>query len=151
MIICLPKLWVNVLNENAEYVKKNSNHDRFASLLFLCLGGQDINADLIVRSKKQMKSLICCVSAYASTECSMISTGLVMLSSFKPDKYRTLLGQPYAYVECKIVNLTNGEIQPLNVEGELHVRSPGVTPGYWNDPEITRESKDSNGWLIIIS
>ncbi|MGP4024404.1 AMP-binding protein [Actinomadura sp. 3N407] len=32
-------------------------------------------------------------------------------------------------------------------EGELLIRGPGVTPGYWNQPELTRRSFTEDGWL----
>jgi long-chain acyl-CoA synthetase len=35
----------------------------------------------------------------------------------------------------------------LGADGELLVRSPTVTPGYFRDPERTREAIDGDGWL----
>ncbi|MFI7025992.1 AMP-dependent synthetase/ligase [Micromonospora sp. NPDC049900] len=32
-------------------------------------------------------------------------------------------------------------------DGEIHVRSEVVFPGYWNNPEATREAKTDDGWL----
>jgi fatty-acyl-CoA synthase len=33
------------------------------------------------------------------------------------------------------------------VRGELCVRGPNVTPGYWNDPEATAAAIDADGWF----
>jgi long-subunit acyl-CoA synthetase (AMP-forming) len=63
--------------------------------------------------------------------------------SFSSPSFRFLFA---VFVECKIVNPENGQIQPHNVEGELHLRSSMVTPGYWNDPENTKKSIDANRW-----
>lgn len=41
----------------------------------------------------------------------------------------------------------NGEILPVNEEGELCVRGHGVMLGYWEDEEKTRSTIDANGWL----
>ena len=34
----------------------------------------------------------------------------------------------------------------LAEDGEIHVRGPGVTPGYWQDPETTAAAFDTDGW-----
>ncbi|MCV6605842.1 MAG: AMP-binding protein, partial [Porticoccaceae bacterium] len=47
--------------------------------------------------------------------------------------------------EIRIVN--EGQDQPLNEAGELWVRGPQVMRGYWNSPQETANSIDSDGWL----
>lgn len=44
------------------------------------------------------------------------------------------------------VPITNIELR-LAPDGELLVRGPSVTPGYWNRPEMTAEAFDAEGWF----
>ncbi len=45
-------------------------------------------------------------------------------------------GKPYAFVDVR-----------LSDEGELLLKGPNVFPGYWRNPEATREALDEDGWL----
>ncbi len=47
------------------------------------------------------------------------------------------IGFPNYYIETKIINETGKECQPNEV-GELWLKSPVVTPGYWNKPNETK-------------
>ena len=54
-------------------------------------------------------------------------------------------GTPALHTECRIVD-TDGRDVEVGAVGELWVRGPNVTPGYWNRPEATAESI-TDGWL----
>ncbi len=45
-------------------------------------------------------------------------------------------GKPYPFVDVRI-----------SAEGELQVRGPNVFPGYWRNPEASREAFTDDGWL----
>jgi fatty-acyl-CoA synthase len=45
-------------------------------------------------------------------------------------------GKPYPFVDVR-----------LSDEGELQVQGPNVFPGYWRNPEATREAFTADGWL----
>jgi len=70
------------------------------------------------------------LGSYGITEC-----GGVTLSGVGDNKPGSL-GRPFANVELRIAE-----------DGELLVRGPTVTPGYFNDPEATREAIDAEGWF----
>jgi fatty-acyl-CoA synthase len=57
------------------------------------------------------------------------------------------VGKPQMYVEVRIVD-DKGEEVPVGEAGELLIKGPGVTPGYWNSPEKTAEAFTADGWLI---
>ena len=70
------------------------------------------------------------IGSYGSTEC-----GGVTLSGIGDTKPGSL-GKPFPNCELHIAE-----------DGELLVRGPTVTPGYFENPEATREAIDSEGWF----
>ena len=70
------------------------------------------------------------LGSYGITEC-----GGVTLSGIGDTKPGSL-GRPFANVELRIAE-----------DGEVLVRGPTVSPGYFNDPEATREAIDDQGWF----
>jgi fatty-acyl-CoA synthase len=54
-------------------------------------------------------------------------------------------GLPYISVEARIVN-DAGEEATADEVGELWLRGPSVTPGYWNQPQLT-ETAFAAGWF----
>ena len=64
----------------------------------------------------------------------------------QPGKIRTgSIGVPLEGVLLRVVDAGGNEVKPGDV-GELTVKSPGTTIGYWNNPEATAESL-RDGWL----
>ncbi|MEA2169891.1 MAG: hypothetical protein QOF76_3191 [Solirubrobacteraceae bacterium] len=55
-------------------------------------------------------------------------------------------GRPYAWVELKIADGEGHEVAPRAV-GEVFLRGPAVTPGYYGKPEETARALDADGWL----
>ena len=70
------------------------------------------------------------LGSYGITECGGVT--LSGIGDAKPGS----LGQPFANVELRIAE-----------DGELLVRGPTVTPGYFNNLEATREAIDAAGWF----
>jgi acyl-CoA synthetase (AMP-forming)/AMP-acid ligase II len=56
------------------------------------------------------------------------------------------VGIPHFGVDCRIVNVDTRQELPIGEEGELIVKGPMVTKGYWNNPEET-EKVLQDGWL----
>jgi fatty-acyl-CoA synthase len=56
------------------------------------------------------------------------------------------VGKPVMYVETKVVDTaTHRDLGPSE-RGELLLRGPGITPGYWNNAKATAEALH-DGWL----
>ncbi|MCL6737174.1 AMP-binding protein [Streptomyces neyagawaensis] len=57
-------------------------------------------------------------------------------------------GAPMPYTEIRVVDPVTGDgIDEADVRGEICVRGPNVTPGYWNNPEATAAAFDDAGWF----
>lgn len=56
------------------------------------------------------------------------------------------VGKPVMYVETRVVDSTTRRTLGANLRGELLLRGPGITPGYWNNPEATAKAFE-DGWL----
>ncbi len=70
------------------------------------------------------------LGSYGSTEC-----GGVTLSGIGENRPGNL-GKPFPNIEIRIA-----------ADGETLVRGPTVTPGYFDNPEATREALDPDGWF----
>lgn len=55
------------------------------------------------------------------------------------------IGFPNFYIETKVIN-DSGKVCKPNEVGELWLKSPVVTPGYWNKPEETKTAI-TDGWF----
>ncbi len=70
------------------------------------------------------------IGSYGSTECGGVT--LCGIGDTKPGS----LGKPFPNCELRIAE-----------DGELLVRGPTVTPGYFENPEATGEAIDAEGWF----
>jgi fatty-acyl-CoA synthase len=56
------------------------------------------------------------------------------------------VGKPQLYVRTRIVDADGVDVK-RGETGELMMRGPGITPGYWNMPEATKAAFTDDGWL----
>ena len=56
------------------------------------------------------------------------------------------VGKPVMFVEAKVVDSQTRQRLGANQRGEMLLRGPGITPGYWNNPQATTKSFE-DGWL----
>lgn len=56
------------------------------------------------------------------------------------------VGKPQILAEVRLVD-DDGALLPANEPGELQIRGPGVTPGYWNNAAATTAAFTPDGWL----
>jgi fatty-acyl-CoA synthase len=76
-------------------------------------------------------------------------TEVFSVSFTPPEKAREQIGSaghPLMHVTVQIGD-DHGRELPRGSVGEIQVRGPGVTPGYWHDPEATAEAFTKNGWF----
>lgn len=70
------------------------------------------------------------IGSYGSTECGGVT--LCGIGENRPGS----LGKPFPNVEVRIAD-----------DGEILVRGPTVTPGYFENPQVTSEAIDPEGWF----
>ncbi len=63
-----------------------------------------------------------------------------------PDTFGRCVGRPYAFVEAAVLS-RRGEPLPPHEVGMLGVKSPTLTPGYWNDSLATYRARLRGYWL----
>ncbi|MEV0341840.1 long-chain fatty acid--CoA ligase [Nocardia sp. NPDC050713] len=56
-------------------------------------------------------------------------------------------GIPMPHTEVRVVDPASDCPATAGVSGEIVVRGPNVTPGYWNDPKITESAFNADGWF----
>ena len=55
-------------------------------------------------------------------------------------------GKPAPYCEARVVG-DDGNDLPPDLRGEILLRGPGITTGYWNNPQATIEAFAEGGWF----
>jgi fatty-acyl-CoA synthase len=76
-------------------------------------------------------------------------TEVFSVSFTPPERAREQIGSaghPLMHVKVQIGDEHGLEL-PRDRVGEIQVRGPGVTPGYWHDPEATKAAFTPNGWF----
>ncbi|BCS29575.1 acyl--CoA ligase [Aspergillus puulaauensis] len=80
---------------------------------------------------------------WGMTETTCVATNF----PFPEDDDTGSVGWLIANVEAKLVNEAGENISAFNTRGELCVRGPTITPGYFNNAKANAESFDSDGWF----
>ncbi len=97
-------------------------------LRYAISGAAPISAELLTFYKAIGIDIL---EVYGLTETTAVAT------ANEPGRVRIgTVGTPFVGVEVDVSD-----------DGEILVRGPNVTPGYWNQPEATAELVDADGWL----
>ena len=62
-------------------------------------------------------------------------------------KKPTSVGLPVFHCDMKIINTKTNAIVKQGEVGELLLKGPHIFSGYWNEPEETKKTIESNGWV----
>ena len=95
-----------------------------------------------VQSEMNMRQVEIC---YGMTETSPVSTQMKIGTPL--DKQVSTVGTVQDHLEIKIIHPETGELQDINLTGELCTRGYSVMLGYWNNPKATNEAIDQAGWM----
>jgi len=128
-----------------------SDHD-YSSLRVLLSGGAPIAPETV---RRIVETFGCdYVQTYGMTETSPYLT-LSLLEEHQKElppaeqlRIKSRTGRPVMGVELRVVREDGTAVQRDDREvGEIIVRGPTVTPGYYEDPEATAEAFSAGGWL----
>jgi fatty-acyl-CoA synthase len=111
----------------------------FSHLHYIIVGGEPMPIPLIERWQAKDVPIR---QGYGMTE---VGPNLTSLHQEDAIRKKGSIGRPNFYVETKIVD-EQGQIVPPNTGGELLLRGPMVTPGYWQQPEATAKAI-VDGWF----
>ncbi len=120
------------------------NSDAFRKLDFSPLkvtlsGGMALQLSVAERWKTVTGCPIC--EGYGMTETSPVAS----VNPIQNIQVGTI-GIPMPSTLCKVIN-DAGEELPVGEIGELCIKGPQVMKGYWERPDATAETIDSEGWL----
>jgi long-chain acyl-CoA synthetase len=102
-------------------------------------------SETLLRNAMEMFPNADFAQAYGQTELSPVATALEAKFHRPGDPRLRSAGRAIPGVDVRIIDETMKEI-PLGQVGEIAVRSPGAMLGYWNQPELTRQTI-VGGWL----
>ncbi|KAL4808631.1 hypothetical protein BDV18DRAFT_157575 [Aspergillus unguis] len=106
-------------------------------------GAAPLDKDVQARIQKLMAPGAPFTQVWGMTETCCIATMF-----YYPEQDDTgSIGRLLPNIEAKLVNDANENISAYNTRGELCVRGPTVTPGYFNNEAANAASFDSDGWF----
>lgn len=127
-----------------------------SSVHYMIVGGEPMPIPLIERWHRKGVPIR---QGYGMTE---VGPNLTSLHQDDAVRKKGSIGRPNFYVEAKIID-TDGCPAPINTPGELLLKGPMVTPGYWRKPEATQKAfdgpwfktgdrvrEDEEGYLFVV-
>ncbi len=106
-------------------------------------GAAPFPAEMIREFESKMKATNKVMELYGMTETSPVCVSNPILGKKKVGK----VGLPLPDTDLKLVNIETGDAVETGEPGEILVRGPIVTRGYFNKPEATKNTIDPDGWL----
>ena len=105
---------------------------------YIIVGGESMPISLI---EKYAEKDIAIRQGYGMTE---VGPNLTSLHQDDSITKKGSIGRPNFYVEHKIIT-EEGKTAEINEPGELWLKGPMVTPGYWNNDKATKEAFSQDG------
>src|SRR4030095_12800329 len=127
-----------------------ASHD-YSSLRIIMTGGAPIAPEVV---RKVITTFGCdYIQLYGMTETSPVLT-LSLLKDHMRDwseddqiAVKCTTGRPFIGADVRVVRPDGTEVEKNGLEvGEIIARGPGVTQGYWRQPEVTAQTI-KNGWI----
>jgi fatty-acyl-CoA synthase len=128
VVLGVPTIW-KLLMDAPEFATADLSHVRW-----FISGGAPLPQYIIDRYQQRGVAF---KQGYGMTE-----VGVNCFTMSVEDSYRKpgSIGRPMLYTEVKLEEM-DGDV------GEMYIRGPHVSTGYWNNPAATRESYLEDGWF----
>ena len=120
---------------------KNWDSADLSSLRFCTSGGAPLPVPLIEQYTAEKG--IRFKQGFGMTE---FGPGLFALPAEDAIRKAGSIGRPNFFVDVRVVDDENKPLGP-NQSGELVLKGPSGSSGYWNNPEATAEAIDDEGWF----
>ncbi|MCL3819393.1 AMP-binding protein [Aeromicrobium sp. zg-Y869] len=114
--------------------------DTDCTLRCLVVAGSSVPRHLPRRAAKAFGAYV--APAWGMTECGI----LTCCTPREDDSIVDTDGSPFAGSEVRVVDQDDNDLPPDTV-GDLLMRGPGVTLGYYNRPDATRQAAAGDGWF----
>jgi fatty-acyl-CoA synthase len=134
VVLGVPTIW-KLLMEAPEFQSVDLSHVRW-----FCSGGAPLPEYLI--DAYQRRGVVF-KQGYGLTEVGVNCFAMTVEESVRK---KGSIGKPLMFTETRIVN-ENGSEMPAGTVGELWLRGPHVSRGYWNNPQATSAALDAEGWF----
>jgi len=124
-------LWVPTMLYEILRLPNLAEYDLSRLKMIMC-GGQPLSADTAERAAAAFPATDF-IQVYGLTEG---GGSVTFLPPAKAAEKAGSAGLPSQHVELRVVDEDGEDVAP-GVDGEIVIRAPSVTPGYWADPELT--------------
>ena len=117
-------------------------HRDVSSFRYFASGGAPIPPRLVRRAYDELSGMLL-LRVFGQTEAPL------HVMNFPDDPWEKRLntdGRPLPGCEVRIVDSTHSREVPRGEVGEYATRGPHVFLGYYDEPELTAEARDSEGW-----
>ncbi len=134
VVLGVPTIW-KLLLEAPEFATANLSHVRW-----FISGGAPLPLYLIEAYRKRGVVL---KQGYGLTE---VGVNCFSMTVEEAQRKAGSIGKPLMGTEARLVD-GQGQDAPTGEVGELWLRGPHVSRGYWNNPEATAAALDPEGWF----
>lgn len=129
LIHCVPSLF--------KLINDNSNKDSFNNLRYILLCGEKVNPKEVGKWYDKFDEKIKLINLYGPTETTMAKTAYI-INKADSERDRIPIGKPID--GCRIIILDkNMKICTKDSIGEIYIRTPYRTHGYYNNPNLNKE------------
>lgn len=130
VIHCVPSLFRSILNEDL-------NPQLFSNLQYILLSGEPIYGGDVARWSQTFGDRVQLINLYGASETTMTKFCYFIKSS---DQQRQIIpiGQPIKGAAALVVD-ERGKICPTGIIGEIYVRTPYRSLGYYQQNDLTNE------------